>query len=190
MTSTETSREAQQSAAQSATQTSRLLAGCHYCLGQCQDLLERVSVEDYRAQSGSQSSVGAHLRHVLERFQSLLNGLPESRIDYDNRRRDPALEQNPDSAAFALNSIRRRLQQLQPGQDPAGTAACLLVSESVHPGQQPVTVSSSIERELMSLVSHSVHHLALIATLLRPLGYRLGEQFGKAPSTLIHQSRS
>jgi uncharacterized damage-inducible protein DinB len=184
-----TSIEASQEAEQNKVQAARLLAGCHYCLGQCQDLLERVSVEDYRAQSGSQSSVGAHLRHVLERFQSVLNGLPEARIDYDKRRRDPALEQNPDSAAFALNSIRRRLQQLQPDHAPAGAAA-LLVCESVHPGQQAVTVSSSIERELMSLVSHSVHHLALIATLLRPLGYKLDEQFGKAPSTLIHQARS
>lgn len=184
MTSIEASQEAEQTAAQ----TKRLLAGCRYCLGQCQDVLEQISVEDYRARTGSQSSVGAHLRHVLERFQSLLNGLPEARIDYDKRRRDPALEQSPDSAAFALNSIRRRLQQLQT--DHAFTeAAALQVSESVHPGQQAATVSSSVERELMSLVSHSVHHIALIATLLRPRGYKLDEQFGKAPSTLIHQAR-
>jgi uncharacterized damage-inducible protein DinB len=187
-----TSSEASQKSDQMQPQTTQLLEGCHYCLGQCQQLLERVAVEDYRAQSGSQSSVGAHLRHVLERFQSLLNGLPEARIDYDNRRRDPALEQNPDSAAFALTSIRRRLKELQRSDGLAGAVATdgLLVSESVHPGQQAVTVSSSIERELMSLVSHSVHHLALIAMLLRPLGYTLDEQFGKAPSTLIHQARA
>ena len=43
---------------------------------------------------------------------------------------------------------------------------------------------SSLQRELQFLVSHSVHHYALIRELLRQSGFDAGEGFGVAPSTL------
>lgn len=163
-----------------------LIKGCLYCLGQCQQLLQQISAAHYQAASSGQSSVGAHLRHVLERFQSFLNGLPDGQIDYDARQRDGSLEQNPGAAGFALNSINRRLQDLPTQLARQGS---VLVTESVHPGLPAVQAVSSAQRELMSLISHSVHHLAIIAMLIRPLGYQVDETFGKAPSTVIHESR-
>ncbi|MBM4187475.1 MAG: hypothetical protein FJ206_09205 [Gemmatimonadetes bacterium] len=46
---------------------------------------------------------------------------------------------------------------------------------------------STLGRELQFLVSHSVHHFALIKLLLANDGPVLPREFGVAPSTLSHQ---
>jgi hypothetical protein len=54
-------------------------------------------------------------------------------------------------------------------------------------GEQPDPSSwscSSVRRELQSLVSHTVHHYALIALMLQLNGVEPTEEFGVAPSTL------
>jgi hypothetical protein len=43
---------------------------------------------------------------------------------------------------------------------------------------------SSIGRELQFLLSHTIHHYALIALALRLQGYEPSAEFGVAPSTL------
>lgn len=44
--------------------------------------------------------------------------------------------------------------------------------------------SSSVMRELQSLISHTVHHYALIALMLQLNGFEPSKEFGVAPSTL------
>jgi hypothetical protein len=46
---------------------------------------------------------------------------------------------------------------------------------------------STAARELQFLVSHTVHHYALIAFILRANGIDPGADFGVAPSTLAHR---
>jgi len=167
----------------------QLREGCHFCLGQCDRLLAELTVEDYVCAT-EVSSIGAHVRHILERFQCFLAGLPEQAIDYDARKRDKSLESNPQSAAFALASILRRIDELDLSQFANNgniAAANVSVRESVHPQLGAVLVNSTLERELLSLISHSIHHLAIIAMLAKPLGYEFGDDFGKAPSTIIHE---
>ena len=54
-------------------------------------LLNSVSGEVYarKEQGPHGASLGAHYRHVLEHFLSLLDGLQTGQIDYDQRRRSP-----------------------------------------------------------------------------------------------------
>ena len=165
--------------------TEQLRQGCQFCLAQCDQLLAQLDKEDYVC-APEVSSIGAHVRHVLERFQSFLNGLGEGMVDYDCRKRDQTLETNPQSASFALATIVRRINELKFCDFADQT---LTIRESVHPQLEPVEASSTLERELVSLISHSVHHLAIIAMLARPLGYALDSDFGKAPSTIIHEKR-
>jgi hypothetical protein len=44
--------------------------------------------------------------------------------------------------------------------------------------------NSSLRRELQFLISHTIHHYALIATLCARDGFELPADFGVAPSTL------
>ena len=161
----------------------QLREGCHFCLDQCEQLLKVLSEEDY-ANSAEMSSIGAHVRHILERFQCFLAGLNEGRIDYDARKRDHSLETNPEAAVFALTTVSRRIEELGLNEH-AGQE--LNIRESVHPQLAPALASSSVEREMVSLISHSIHHLAIIAMLARPLGYQFDSDFGKAPSTIIYE---
>jgi hypothetical protein len=45
---------------------------------------------------------------------------------------------------------------------------------------------TSLERELQFLLSHTVHHFALVALLLRAQGFEVSADFGVAPSTLAY----
>ncbi|MBP6670575.1 MAG: hypothetical protein KA180_14065, partial [Gemmatimonadales bacterium] len=56
-------------------------------------------------------------------------------------------------------------------------------------GSEPDWSDSSVKRELQFLVSHTVHHYALIKELLRREGFDPGAEFGVAPSTLQARDR-
>jgi hypothetical protein len=64
----------------------------------------------------------------------------------------------------------------------------LMVSETVHHRGFLVRVASTAERELMGLVSHSIHHLAIIPLLAEALGHSVDQNFGKAPSTFVFKN--
>jgi hypothetical protein len=49
---------------------------------------------------------------------------------------------------------------------------------------------STVSRELQALSSHTIHHLALVAIILRLQGIRLDPDFGMSPSTLRHHAAS
>ena len=46
---------------------------------------------------------------------------------------------------------------------------------------------STVRRELQFLLSHSIHHYALIATICHANGFPVPEGFGVAPSTLRYR---
>lgn len=163
---------------------SLLIAGCINCIKQCDQILSIVSQENYIDGSTSSSSIGAHIRHILDRFHCFLGGLADASIDYDARKRDPQIEQNLEAATFALTSVARRIEQLRGS--PCGNAL-ICVQESVLPSSPAVEISSTVERELMGLITHSIHHLAIIALLAKSFGHRMDSDFGKAPSTIAYE---
>lgn len=161
----------------------QLLEGCRFCISQCELLLTMLSAEDFVLERNG-SSVGTHLRHVLDRFQCFFNGLASCHIDYDARKRDQSIAASLDAAIFAFASISKRVDSI------AGNGAvtnCLSVQESVHPEKSAVTISSTVERELMGLITHTTHHLAILALLMKSMGYTVDNDFGKAPSTILYE---
>lgn len=161
-----------------------LKLGCCFSLTQCEELLNRLDNAGYTASMDHSSSIGRHMRHILERFQSFFQGLPKQHIDYDARKRDSAIELSLESANVALASVLRRLDWLAVSTDQFQT---LTVSETVHHQGFAVRVQSTVEREMMSLVTHSVHHLAIIALLAKGIGHNVDQSFGKAPSTVLFE---
>jgi uncharacterized damage-inducible protein DinB len=55
---------------------------------------------------------------------------------------------------------------------------------------EPIEVGTTLGRELAYTLSHTIHHNALIAAMVRTLGAWVPERFGYAPSTPQHQDRS
>ncbi|QDV06961.1 hypothetical protein Poly30_24790 [Planctomycetes bacterium Poly30] len=132
------------------------------------------------------SGVGPHLRHVVDFYQRLLaavertelgpNEVPE--VDYDARERDPRVEIDPEYATAVLRTTIERLQRAA-SIDRVRNDAALRVRSDGSPW-----VPSNVSRELQSLVSHTVHHYALIAVAVRSGGGDPGSEFGVAPSTI------
>ncbi len=160
--------------------TGRLIDGCVDCVGQCAGLLRDMPNELFAGRRDGNSSIGTHLRHIIDRFQCFFNGLGGGCINYDDRRRGTLVETDVRIAAAALAETRDRFAALRP--DALDTQVS--VRELVHYSGESSIVSSTLDRELMSLITHSIHHLAIIAVIARSTGFPLPANLGKAPSTI------
>lgn len=130
---------------------------------------------------GRFATVAPHFRHCVDFYDCFLRGLDAHRIDYDERERSPDVEANPTATAAALGRIRERLAALTDD----------LLEETLDvrgdvDGEDTPWSRSTVGRELLFLLSHTVHHHALIALLLERQGSAAPPEFGVAPSTLRH----
>jgi hypothetical protein len=152
-------------------------------LDQAVDLLDRLDDRQYADRRGDWSPVGAQFRHVIEHYQCLLGGAANGRVDYDARRRDPAIERSRAFAREVTREIRDRLGELATLPLSHPIAVQIRSSDA---DEEPEWSESTLGRELQFLVSHTVHHFALIKLLVQPDGVALPSELGTAPSTLAH----
>lgn len=154
-----------------------------HLLRQGLELLSTLDADLYAAHDGGRSPIGAHLRHCIDYYRCLLRGLDSGRVDYDARQRDPELESDPRAAVRALRELADQLSAV----DPNDFSKALQVKVDT-PAESPWAWNgSTLGRELRFLVSHTVHHYALIGMLLREYGVEPGDEFGVAPSTLEYR---
>ena len=136
-----------------------------------------------RQLGGEKSGVGPHLRHVIDHYQCLLAGVEGDKIDYDHRERSDLVE-------VSVNRARQVLYDLIAGLE--GTRAipkdkALLVRMDCGTNNEAADQSwciSSLGRELQFLVSHTVHHFAIIDLFCHTMDVPVPNGFGVAPSTL------
>ena len=158
-----------------------------FFLRQGADLLLRLTDDVYgssQTDGACRSGVGPQFRHCLDFYSCLLRDLDSGRVDYDRRRRADSLETDRSAAVDQVEEIIEGLSGI------AGehVGSPLEVRSDLAPGEEPATAwsSSTLGRELRFLASHTVHHYALIALLLRQQGIEPGEGFGVAPATAAH----
>ena len=135
-----------------------------------------------------EGTVGRHMRHCVDFYERFLDGLPTGRIDYADRRRDPTIESSRVVALTRLADLEQRLAA-PTGLDPRRSILVRPEDDDVDPRNPGAWFRSSIGRELRFLASHTVHHFALIAVLLRTLGHPTDPAFGVSPSTLRRWSQ-
>lgn len=134
----------------------------------------------------SQSSIGQHIRHTLEFFLCLMDGAHLSAINYDDRKHDKEIENDPSLALRVSNSIQVFLDKHQ--EDfPLDLLANYTLDE-----EGTEKIPSSFYRELAYNIEHAIHHMALIKIGTRALdtGIKLPPHFGVASSTVRYQSQS
>lgn len=121
------------------------------------------------------SSIGQHIRHCLEHYEELLRALREGQsLDYENRPRDPGVETDPVVARKRIEVLRTEIQTI-----PSGSERLVVNDHAAG-----LSSRSSVARELQFLVSHTVHHFALIAVIASRFGLNVPADFGVAPTTL------
>lgn len=164
--------------------TCRLLAAT---LEQLADLVRRLSDAQYVQHPVGviASSIGGHVRHCLDHFQALCAGAAVGVIDYDARERGTSVETSRPSALAAIDELAGRVASLGPL--PLGHA--LQIRTIVASDGAAIVAPTSLGRELSFVLSHTIHHNALISAMCRTLAVDVPEHFGYAPSTLAHLDR-
>lgn len=166
------------------------LAGNREVLEQAARLLEQLTDAQY-ATGGSEkggSPVGAHFRHVLDHYRALADGLVDGRIDYEARHRQAPLERDRTLARAEVARLLALLEKV--GTQPENREVLVNLRSVADPDAGPDWSRSSPKRELQFLVSHTVHHFALIRNLLTGMTIDPGPDFGVAPSTAIARRRA
>jgi hypothetical protein len=145
-------------------------------------LIRRLGEEIYTAAGpGSfRGGVGGQIRHCYDFYTCLLRGHAAGEIDYSGRDRDGRIEIDPDYAIEKGQGLIGALRLL--GND--------VPSREVRVRSDGASWSrSTVGRELQFLLSHTIHHHALIVALLAARGVDVARElpeFGVAPSTLDH----
>jgi uncharacterized damage-inducible protein DinB len=164
------------------TSTPVLAANLHV-LEQAIELLGRLPESAFAsAEIRHARTAGPHLRHVLDHYSSFLTGLPLARVDYDARERDPRLETE---IPFAIDRLREIIGGLVLVDLELLELPVEIRLEAGGPEEEQWS-RSTVRRELQFLLSHTVHHFALIGMVLERHGVSVPDDFGVAPSTLKH----
>jgi len=156
-----------------------VVSGCLEACRRCEAVVETVLDQDEAAFA----SIGPHLRHCIDHFRLLLDGWQSGSVDYDARPRDPALERNPRAVRDALSEIARGLARIRGGD----LAREVSVTQSAAPGRPPVSSPSRLERELVFLSGHTIHHIAIMVLAARTAGVEIPTRLAVAYSTEAHR---
>lgn len=153
-----------------------LIADHQHQLAQLAGLVGTMDAIRYMHREPPNDSIGAHVRHLLEHYECLLN--PDNGVvDYDQRPRNQVLESCRNTALKSIQGIRQALPQIASGPVHIRYLPAAASEDAL------VVMASSIERELLFLISHTIHHMALIALFARRAGLSVPADFGVTPST-------
>jgi len=162
-----------------------LFAACQESLHQTERLLHRVDPVHYQTPHAAcfGATLGQHVRHCLDHYEQFLDGVGTGYLDYDSRRRNPEIETHPDQALAQVCSLRSRLETVGSSLEPTQPVQVKIDCGGAAPSVQ----ASTVGRELQFLISHTIHHFAIIGVMCNAMGIPLDPDFGVAPSTIRHR---
>jgi len=146
-------------------------------LSTAKDLIANLEDAGY---SGGAGSIGAHVRHNLNFVEAVIAGITSRSIDYANRSRDRRIETERLAAVAKIDELIARIESIS-----LDLAMPLTITSEI---DVAISHSSSLGRELEFVISHTIHHHALIKERLQHLGIEFDETFGIAPSTLEYRN--
>jgi uncharacterized damage-inducible protein DinB len=122
-------------------------------------------------------SIGEHVRHLLDHVSAFTTALTGGVVSYDHRRRGTRIEHDRLAALHAIDELKALLLDR-----PCDLEAHLVV-RYMPSRTHEATCRSTVGRELAFVLSHTIHHQALIAVLAAAGGQLSPNAFGVAPST-------
>ena len=131
-----------------------------------------TSIEPYH------SSIGGHMRHILDVFDCIFCGLASKQVDLAARKRNELAEQR---TTFGLAYFEETLQQLN---NLNGIDFNQMIEVSDDLGLGKVTTKYTLAAALIQAHSHAIHHFASIGYIISKLGIELPDaDFGYNPTT-------
>lgn len=153
-------------------------------------LLDEISLVDYQKGIAPHfpSSIGAHMRHVIDHFVALIGAENSGVINYNKRNRYGEVEMQPQVAIKKLEEIVDWLGEVCSSECLNQQVAVTTEIDISH--TKSTTCESTLERELVFAASHAIHHYALIRVIRSMQGKSIPEFFGYAPATITHITQS
>jgi hypothetical protein len=160
-------------------QTEAVLCQLTNAINQLEHTEYKKSIENL-----SNSSIGKHVRHVIEFYQCMMKGCQEEIINYDNRVRDKMIEE---SREFAIQCINKFLFDLK-----TVDLKKTLTLEVTYGNGSEIKLTTTFEREMVYNIEHAIHHMALIKIGIKEINgeMELPIEFGVAASTIQHQQQN
>jgi hypothetical protein len=163
-----------------------LLNATKQILDELKLVLDHITVADFKRPVPvlNGSTIGQHVRHILEFFICLNDGYPEKNVNYDCRRRDKSIEQDQAIAMEAVKKIFRDTHINNLNQE-------MTLEMTYDPdGEYSIRVATNYQRELAYNIEHAVHHMALIRIGVEAIApyVHLPKDFGVAVSTVRHHA--
>ncbi|PTM06894.1 MAG: hypothetical protein DA407_11140 [Bacteroidetes bacterium] len=122
------------------------------------------------------SSIGTHIRHILDFYDCILT--PENKIDLTARRRLMSVETNCASAIIYFEELQEKLRAI----DSKTLNRIVLVTDDLGLGKTEIKYTFSAL--LAQANSHTIHHYAIINYILDGLGISIEDKtFGYNPTT-------
>lgn len=134
----------------------------------------------YSAAPWFDSSIGQHLRHIVDLFLALKDRTNIDNINYDIRRRGAPIETIRKIGLAELSDIRQWMANIGVNDINQEISVSTEVALS---SQQTETFASSFGRELCFASSHLTHHLAIMAVIAKMAGKEVDPTLGLAPAT-------
>lgn len=160
---------------------------CKINLSEIHSLLDNIGDNQYKKPLTflSESSIGQHVRHILEFYQCLLLAKETAIVNYDNRPRNLKIETDVFYAQDTIQNILKDLNLL------CVDDSLFLEGNFSHQEKGSNKIATSYQRELAYCLEHSIHHQALIKVGLKELDIEniIDKNFGVAPATIRYKQQ-
>jgi len=153
-----------------------------HIFSQLDHVVENIRPSDYTRPSAllNQSTVGQHVRHTLEFFICLKEGVPNGLVNYDKRKRDKLIERDPFFARQVIRNLRDFIDTY------SHNPSLQLETNFGYDEADCQLIPSNYLRELTYNIEHAIHHMAIIRIGIQELCdyLPLPTDFGVASSTV------
>ena len=148
-------------------------------------LIEQLNNEQYKQSQPllMGSSIGKHVRHIIDLFDCLIYGSNTLVINYDARKRNENFEKFTQAAINRIDELIEEIKNLNLDMK------IRLVQELKGTTLQ---IPSQINRELLYNIEHTVHHLAIIRMAIQQEfpEVKIPDNLGIAFSTIQYREQS
>jgi len=150
-------------------------------------LLESISNEEYSNTSIAPyySSIGSHMRHVLDVFDCIFEGIESKQINLIKRKRNNLAENRTDIGIDYFNSVLNQLSKIE------SNDFNQIVEVTDDLGLGVITANYTLGGVLIQAHSHAIHHFASVGYVISQLGIQLpDDDFGFNPTTPKNETLS
>lgn len=126
------------------------------------DVLKKIKEPDYKRKVAvlNDATIGQHIRHILEFYKCLMEGISTGILNYDNRKRSTDIEEDQFFASTVLQNIIYFLSNNKKNEVVSMEINYMINEHYEHSTKK--TIFSNYYRELVYNIDHTIHHMAMI----------------------------